>query len=214
MANERLLTVAKYFAILCFLVLLSLTYANRAGVVTLNAIRSSGDATLAAHDLERSDELYADRVEAYEVAVEFYDLQLEFYRRKMEEFREDPESFIASNQNSYRNPYPRPPYKPTKPLELEVQKQLLDISLQFRQERHEYFTRLAGYNLIAASTAILLCLSLLYLTMFDDSKGRIFYIALLIVALVFFIGPAFHTIMTGIVGGMRPPVTGMSPYGY
>ncbi len=217
MTNERLVVIAKYLAIFCFLVLLSLTYGNRAGVVRLNEIRSSGDAALSAYDLAHSDEIYDQKTEAYNVAIEFYDLQLDFYRRKMEEFRSDPDAFMASNQGSYNRPYPSPPYKPSKPLDLEVQRQLQDISLEFRQERHRYFSRLAQYNMISATAAILLGLSLLYLTMFDDSKGRLFYVAILVVALVFFIGPAFHSVLTGIVGGMRPPYSGVNsyrPYGY
>ncbi len=60
-------------------------------------------------------------------------------------------------------------------------------------------------NWVAWIAATALVGGLLYLIMFDPAGGRIIYFALLVMSFVFMIGPAFHSIISAIVGFLEPP---------
>ena len=46
---------------------------------------------------------------------------------------------------------------------------------------------------------------LVYLLMFDADGQRWHYLAAMVISFVFLIGPAFHSIITGIIGFLQEP---------
>jgi hypothetical protein len=60
-------------------------------------------------------------------------------------------------------------------------------------------------NWIACAAALALAGGLLYLLLFDVNGNRWFYVIALSISFVFLIGPAFHSILTSIIGFLAPP---------
>jgi hypothetical protein len=203
-----ILRIAKVTTVLSFLVLLLCTYIVRGQALDLNRMRLSADAARAAEDLATFEATYDDRVAAYEMAQEHY-------RRQVERFRADYDAWLASAQErGMMAPSPLPPRAPQSP---EATRRLAEISAEYRAARYTYIEALGGVNGLAALAALVLTTSLLTLVLGDTNPGRWMYLALLGLAFVFMIGPALHSVLTGVMSAMRPPAYESmmyNPYGY
>ena len=84
---------------------------------------------------------------------------------------------------------------------------VFQINADFRVRKAQYFAVSSQLNWLACAAALMLVGGLLYLLMFDPSPQRWYYLVALVVSFVFLIGPAFHSIMTGIIGFLEEPRT-------
>ena len=203
MSPSRRVTSAKAIAILGFLVLLSTTYSLRTEVLSLNRIGFSADDARAAYDLRRSRETYPQRVEEYRVATKNYELQQAHYQEMLRLYQTNYDAYSKRLKDRYVPP--QLPTKPHPPAPPELLKRLAEINAEFRDQRSNYFRIASTLNVVAWAAALALAGGLLYLLMFDVEGPRLYYVVILGLSFIFLIGPAFHTILSGIVGFMHEP---------
>lgn len=206
MSNSLLkpaIVLAKLAAIGGFLALIYGTYALRSEVLVLSEIRFSADDVRARNNLEQLEESFPTRVVEYETNLKQYELQKEHYNEMLDLYETNYDEYVKRIEDKYQLPaLPRAPKKPQPP---EVAKELYEINAAFRLEKHRYFADAISLNRIATVAAMTLVGSLIFLMMFDTESPRWHYIAALMISFVFLIGPAFQSILTGIIGVMAEP---------
>ncbi len=203
MNMARRIILAKALVILGFLVLLSTTYQLRTEVLALNRIHFSADNARAAYDLERMKQTYPERIDRHEVEIKNYELQLKHYKEMLQLYQDNYEEYVQRVKDKYQPP--RLPIKPQPPDSPKIQETLAKINTDFRARKYHYFQVVSILNWIAWGAAIALIGGLLYLLMFDVEGQRWFYVVILVLSFVFLIGPAFHSILSAIVGFLRAP---------
>jgi len=202
MNSKRPIVGAKVLTMLAFLVLLSTTYMLRGEALTLSRIGFSTDKAKADLEHQRVLETYPDQVKRYEVAMKNYELQLKHYEEMLELYGRDYKSYVAKMQDKYAPPQlPQRP-EPSPPAELE--QRMAEIQVEFRQQKFHYFQMTTTLNWVSWMASLALVGGLLYLLMFDLEGQRVFYGVVLVVSFVFLIGPAWQTLLTGIVGILQP----------
>ncbi len=200
---NRSITTAKCVSIIAFLVLLSATYYLRSEVLELNTIHFSSNNVRADERIKDLKESYPLRTAEYEMQMNHYDIQMEHYKSMLEVFNTNYDEYVKRKKDQYSPPMlPRKPQKPKSP---ELSDKLAVINADFRAQQFHYFHMTSKLNWLACVAALALVGGLLYLLMFDVEGKRIFYLVVLVLSFVFMIGPSFHSIMSAIVGFMRPP---------
>jgi hypothetical protein len=203
MSNSKPIVVAKLMALIGFLSLVVCTYYLRSEVLALSHIRFSADEVSAANDLKQVRESYPDRIEQHEAAMKHYELETEHYRKMLDLYQNNYDEYVKRIEGKYKiPPLPRAPTKPTPP---EVAETLYEINADFRVRKSQYFAASRRLNWFACGAALMLVGGLLYLLMFDANGQRWHYLVALVISFVFLIGPAFHSIMTGIIGFLAEP---------
>lgn len=214
MTGKRSLTVAKLLSILGFLVLLVCTYGLRSEVLKLNRIRFSADEAVAAEEAQRHKDSYPDRLATYELDLQQHELlkahherEMAHYERLVELSKTDVEEYarLAAEGGLQFPPLPRVPRMPGPPEEPGLRDRLVQINADFAAQRFHYFDMTSKMNWVACAGALMLVGGLLYLLLFDPDGGRLFYLLVLVLSFVFLIGPAFHSILSGIVGFLEVP---------
>jgi hypothetical protein len=203
MCNPRCLGLAKVVSMAGFLVLLCTTYYLRSEVLTLSKIRFSADQTRSEYELKQLKDDYPHEKERYAVAQQNYKLQRAHYEEMLKLYQTDYDTYVKRLKDEYRPP--QLPDKPQPPRPPEYQQKLAQIDTQFRAQKHHYFQATAALNWVALAAAICLVGGLLYLIMFDVVGGRLIYFVTLLLSFVFMIGPAFHSIISAIVGFLEAP---------
>ncbi|MFG0334821.1 MAG: hypothetical protein ACF8TS_15810 [Maioricimonas sp. JB049] len=203
MSGRRSLLAARLMSLAGFLTLLVCTYWLRSEVLALSHLRFSADEVRAAYDLQQLKDSYADRVNHYQAEVQNYELQREHYREMLDLYRTDYDAYVQRIEDKYVPPsLPRAPSKPTPP---EISEQLYEINTNFRIRKNRYFELTSRLNWVACVAALMLVGGLLWLLMFDMDGQRWLYLAALVLSFVFLIGPAFHSILSGIIGFLEEP---------
>ena len=203
MTTNRRINLAKLVAIAGFLALLSTTYYLRGEVLALNQIRFSADDTRAKYELERAAKSYPEQVARHAVELKNYEIQIDYYDEMMKLYREDYEGYVKRIKDEYRPPQlPNRPEPPTPPA---FRREFERINAAFRSRKYQYFRVVGVLNWIAWGAAIALVGGVLYLLMFDVDGQRWFYVVVLVLSFVFLIGPAFHSILSAIVGFLAAP---------
>jgi hypothetical protein len=203
MSDKKPIIVAKVAALLGFLTLLLCTYYLRNEVLALSHIKFSADEVRAEHQLKQLRESYPDRVREYEAATKHYELQSEHYRKMLDLYHNNYDEYVKRIEDKY-NP-PPPPNPPVQPDAPEVSERLFQINTDFRTRKNQYFERSSRLNWVACMAALVLVGGLVFLLMFDTDGQRWHYLVALVVSFVFLIGPAFHSILTGIIGFLEEP---------
>ena len=203
MSNQKWITKAKLMVLLGFLFLIVSTYYLRSEVLALSHIKFSADAFRSANELEQLRESYPDRVKQYEAEVKDYEIKQKHYRKMLEIYQNHYDEYVKRNKEEYGTP--RPPDAPEKPQTPEVAEKIFEINANFRARKHQYFEVSRILVWLACIAALMLVGGLVYLLLFDDQGQRWHYLAALVISFVFLIGPAFHSIMTGIIGFLREP---------
>jgi len=203
MPNRKIILSAKLASLLGFLSLVVCTYYLRSEVLALSHIKFSADEVRASNDLKRLRESYPDRVKQHEAAMKHYELETEHYRKMLELYETDYEEYVKRIDDEYR--VPALPHAPTKPDSPEVAERLYEINAEFRTRKNQYFGTTSRLNWAACVAALMLVGGLVSLLMFDTNGQRWHYLAALLISFVFLIGPAFHSIITGIIGFLEEP---------
>lgn len=197
------IVLAKIAAIGGFLALIYGTYALRSEVLVLSEIRFSSDDVRARNNLADLEESFPIRVTEYDTNLKQYELQMDHYREMLELYETNYDEYVKRIEDKYQVPsLPRAPNKPQPP---EVARELYEINAAFRSEKHRYFADAISLNRIATVAAMTLVGSLIFLMMFDTESPKWHYVAALMVSFVFLIGPAFQSILTGIIGVLAEP---------
>jgi len=200
---SRMLLPAKVASIVGFLTLIVSTYFLRSEVLALSHIRFTADEVRAAQQLKQAEESFPDRVEQYAAALKQYELEQQHYREMLTLYNEDYDAYVQRIEDKYEPPrLPRAPSKPDPP---EVSRQLYQINTDFRIRKNAYFEKASRLNWVACGAALLLVGGLTWLLMFDTTSPRWHYLAALVISFVFLIGPAFHSILTGVIGFLEDP---------
>ena len=200
---NRGIKIAKVIGIGGFLVLLFTTYYLRSQVLKLNTIRFSAENVRTDEDLKERKETYPVRAAEHEAQRKHYEIEMAHYREMLELFKTNYDEYVRRRKDKYAPP--RMPRKPERPRSPELSDKLADINAEFRGQQYNYFNNTSKLNWVACVAALSLVGSLLYLLMFDIEGKRIFYIAILVLSFIFMIGPSFHSILSAIVGFLRPP---------
>jgi len=203
MSNPRNLLVAKASALLGFLVLVTCSYYLRSEVLALSHIKFSADELRAANQLKDRRESYPDRVKQHESALKQYELELKHYQEMRDLFENDYDEYVKRIKDKFQPPHP--PGKPNKPDPPEVADQFYEINAEFRARKNRYFRTTSQLNWVACLAALMVVGGLLYLLMFDANGQRWHYLVALVISFVFLIGPAFHSIISGIIGFLKEP---------
>ena len=199
----RNIKFAKTVAILSFVVLLFVTYFLRSQVLTLNRIRFSAENVRSDENMRQLKESAPVRLAEYEAQMKQYEIQMKHYRQMLDLYNNDYDEYVKRRKDRYAPP--KLPSKPQRPRSPEVSDELAKINAEFRQQQYRYFSRTSYLNWVACAAALSLVGALLYLLMFDVEGKRIFYVVIFVLSFVFMIGPSFHSILSAIVGFLRPP---------
>jgi len=203
MGNEKTVRAAKFAALLGFLVLLCATYYLRCQVLLMSRIRFSSDNVRADEAVKEMQVSYPERLAEYELQKKQYAIEMEHYKDMLELYRTNYDEYVRRQKDLYSpSGLPRKPDVPRTP---EVRDELTRINAAFRAQKYHYFSSAVVWNWVACAAALVLVAGLLYLLMFDVEGRRIFYVVVLLVSFVFMIGPAFQSILSGIIGLMREP---------
>ncbi len=201
--KSKSLAVAKCAALIGFLMLVACTYYLRSEVLALSHIKFSADEIRAVNELKQMRESFPDRKQQHEAAMKHYELQLEHYRKMLDLFQNDYDEYVKRIEDKYSPPQlPDAPLKPDSP---EVEEKLYEINAEFRTRKNQYFNTTSQINWLACAAALMLVGGLVFLLMFDTNSQRWHYLVALVISFVFLIGPAFHSIMTGIIGFLKEP---------
>ena len=200
---SKALVAAKYIAIASFAVTLFATYYLRSEVLELSKIRFSADQFRAEDSQRERQQSYPDRSAEYQAQTKHYEIQQEHYRTMLALYRSDYREYVKRIKDQYSPP--GLPMKPQKPQSPELSDGLANINMQFKNQQYHYFDSASQLNWICCVSALVLVASLLFLMMFETGGQRILYLAVLILSFVFMIGPAFHTIISAIVGFLEAP---------
>jgi len=200
--NKSLVAV-KYVAIAAFAVTLFTTYYLRSEVLKLSTIRFSAEHLKAEEGLRERKESYPERKDAYQSQLKQYDIEMQHYRDMLVLYRTNYSEYVKRVKDEYRPP--NLPQKPEKPQSPELSDELANINAEFRTQQYQYFDSTSRLNWVCCVSALLLVASLLFLIMFEAGGQRIPYLVVLILSFVFMIGPAFHSIISAIVGFMEAP---------
>lgn len=203
MSNSKSLAIAKIMALLGFLALLVCTYYLRSEVLALNHIRFSADEVRAANELKQRRESYPDRIKQHDAIMKHYELQRKHYREMLDLYQNDYDEYVKRIEDKFQLPHL--PHAPRKPISPEVSEKLHEINADFRARKNQYFATSSRLNWLACTAALMLVGGLLYLLLFDTNDQRWHYLVALVISFVFLIGPAFHSIMTGIIGFLEEP---------
>ena len=203
MPNSKPIIVAKLMALLGFLALVTCTYYLRSEVLALSHIIFSADEVRAANELKQRRESYPDRVKQHNAAIKHYELQTEHYRKMLDMYQDDYDEYVKRIEDKY-DPPPLPD-APTKPDPPDVAEKLYEINTDFRTRKNQYFATSSRLNWLACIAALMLVGGLVYLLMFDANGQRWHYLVALVISFAFLIGPAFHSIITGIIGFLEEP---------
>lgn len=203
MTQDKKIATAKVVAIAGFLVLVTATYYIRSEVLALNAIRFSADDLRAKRRQKEWEESYPERVAQHEAQMKDYEVRMKVYRGLLKLYEEDYDMYVARTMPETRAPeLPRKPHEPEPP---KKRNELMEISVEFTQQKYRYFAAMRYLNWVAWLGAVLFVGGILYLLMFDKDGKKLFYFLALVLAFVFMIGPSFHTILSALVGYLRPP---------
>jgi len=194
---------AKLVGIASFLVLLSTTYYLRTEVLELNEIRFSADEARAEYEMEGLAKDHPHQLERYKVEMQNFELQTKHYQEMLALYESDYESYAERLKDEYEPP--QLPFQPSPPKPPEYTRKLSEINARFRAQKHHYFEATSSLNWIAWAAAVGLVGALLWLIMFDTARGRLIYFMMLVLSFVFMIGPAFHSILSAIVGFLEAP---------
>ena len=201
--DNKSISIAKCIALIGFLSLVVCTYYLRSEVLTLSHIKFSADELRAENSLRQLRESYPERQEQYEASMKQYELQMAHYREMLDLYKNDYDEYVKRLEDQYRPPqYPNVPNKPEPP---EIAEQLYEINAKFRSRKNQYFYTSSRLNWLACLAALMLVGGLVYLLMFDANGQRWHYLVALVISFVFLIGPAFHSIITGIIGFLEEP---------
>lgn len=203
---NRVMNVVKGITIVAFMVTLYGTYHIRSEVLQLNRIRSSYENVRAEQGMRENRESYPSRIEEYEVQKKNYDLEKEHYGEMLKLYRTDYDAYVARVKDRYRPP--QLPVKPNKPEAPELGDRLAQIHADFRSQQFSYFDQSIRLNWVCCVSSLVLVGGLLALTFFETGLARIVPLTVLGLSFVFMIGPSFHSIMSAIVGFLRPPMGG------
>jgi len=200
---SKALSIVKCVTIAAFMVTLFTTYYLRSEVLKLNKIRFSSENVSSEENLREMKASYPLRVAEHEVATKNYDLQMEHYQEMLRLYRTDYNEYVKRLKDSYQPP--QLPQKPQKPRSPELSDQLGRINAEFRAQQFHYFDSTSSLNWVCCASALVLVGGLLVLIMFETGNQRMLYLAVLILSFIFMIGPAFHSIMSAVVGFLRAP---------
>jgi len=203
MSGNKTIVTAKFAALTGFLTLLVCTYYLRSEVLALSHIRFSADELRATNDLKRLRESYPDRVQQHELAMKHYELEQQHYQKMLELYENSYEEYVKRIEAEFKPPpLPVSPMKPDPP---EIAQQFYEINAAFRTRKNQYFARTSRLNWIACVAALMLAGGLMFLLMFDTVGVRWHYLAALLLSFTFLIGPALHSILSGIIGFLEEP---------
>lgn len=200
---SKVLAVVKAVTIVAFMITLCATYYLRSEVLKLNTIRFSSENIQAEENLREMKESYPVRVTEHEVQTRNYELQMEHYRAMLELYRTNYDEYVRRLKDNYQPP--QLPQKPQKPKSPELSDQLGKINADFRAQQYHYFATTSRLNWVCCASALILVGGLLFLIMFETGSQRMLYLAVLLLSFIFMIGPAFHSIMSAIVGFLKAP---------
>ena len=200
---HRTVRLAKAATLLGFLTLVFSTYFIRSEVLALSDLRFSADEVKAAYDRQRAEETYPQRQAEYAAALKQHELRTAHYEEMLEMYRTDYDAYVQRLEDKYRPP--SPPRAPSPPTPPEVTEKLTAISASFRTRKAAYFANARTLNWVACGAALALVGGLVTLMLNEDGPSRWHYLAALVVSFVFLIGPAFHSILSGVIGGMHGP---------
>jgi len=203
MSNGKTILVAKLGSLIGFLALVICSYYLRSEVLALSHIKFSADEVRASNDLKRLRESYPDRLKQHEAAMKHYELETEHYRKMLELYETNYEDYVKRIEDEFQPP--ALPVAPTKPDSPEVAEKLYEINAEFRTRKNQYFATTSRLNWVACIAALMLVGGLVFLLMFDTNGQRWHYLAALLISFIFLIGPAFHSIITGIIGFLEEP---------
>ena len=202
-SQSKSVRAAKLAALLGFLALVVCTYYIRGEVLALSHIKFSADQYRAEYQLRQLEESYPDRLEQHAAALKQYELDQAHYREMLDLYQTDYDAYVQRIEDKYQPP--RLPHAPDKPDPPEVSKRLYEINTEFRTRKNRYFETTSRLNWLACGAALMLVGGLLWLLMFDRDSPRWLYLAALLISFVFLIGPAFHSILTGVIGFLEEP---------
>jgi hypothetical protein len=203
MSDPKIITIAKLASLLGFLSLVVCTYFLRSEVLALSHIKFSADEIRANNNLERLRESYPQRMKQHEAAMKHYELETKHYHEMLKLYNTDYNAYVKRLEDKFQ--LPPQPSTPTKPDSPEVAEQLFEINAQFRARKNRYFATASQLNWFACGAALLLVGGLFTLLMFDTNGQRWHYLVALLISFVFLIGPAFHSILTGVIGILEEP---------
>ncbi len=201
--SSKSIVIAKVLVLLGFLTLILTTYYLRGEVLTLSHIKFSADEVRSANSLKQLRDSYPSRVKSHEAAMKQYELRMKHYQKMLNLYQNDYDEYVKRIEDRYDlPPLPSSPVKPNPP---ELEEKLFEIDARFRSRKNQYFATSSQLVWVACLGAMMLSGGLVFLLMFDINGHRWYYLALLMISFVFLIGPAFHSIMSGIVGFLKGP---------
>ncbi len=200
---SRSLVAAKYAAIAAFVVTLFSTYYLRSEVLNLSKIRFSAGQLKAEEEQRERKRSYPERSAEHQAQMKHHEIQQKHYRTMLDLYYNNYSEYVKRLHDNYSPP--SLPQKPQKPQSPELSDELADINLEFKTQQYHYFDATSRLNWVCCASALLLVASLLFLIMFETGGQRILYLVVLILSFVFMIGPAFHSIMSAIVGFLEAP---------
>lgn len=203
MARGKPIVVAKLLALFGFLALVTCTYYLRSEVLALSHIKFSADEVRAANQLAQLRESYPNRVKQHETELKQYELQTEHYHKMLKLYENDYDEYVKRIKDRFN--LPSAPFAPRKPTPPELAEKLHEINTEFRTRKNQYFATSSRLNWLACIAALMLVGGLISLLMFDENGQRWHYLVALVISFVFLIGPAFHSIITGIIGFLEEP---------
>jgi hypothetical protein len=197
------LVVAKYVAIAAFVATLFTTYYLRSEVLTLSKIRFSAE-QVKAEEAQRERKIsYPDRSAEYQAQMKHFEIKQEHYRKMLGLYQDNYDEYVKRIHDGYHPP--DLPAKPQKPQSPQLSDELANINMEFKAQQYHYFDSTSQLNWVCCVSALLLVASLLFLIMFETGGQRMLYLAVLVLSFVFMIGPAFHSILSAVVGFLEAP---------
>lgn len=211
----RMIPLAKLLCLLSLIALISCMFVVRHGAASVLATRATAVDRLASFSHEQELARFDERRDEYESRMAAYELQLARQRQLLELSKTDPDEFL--NRVTQAQPYQASlPYRPYPPIGPELRQELIAINAAFERERAAFFDSLGPVAAVGWIATILFVCTLAYCALFEQGVGRFASLAVLVVGLVFLIGPAMYMINISAVSRMQPPPTEQAPsrWGY
>ena len=202
-SGGKIVGVAKIATLLGFLTLVFATYYIRSEVLALSDLKFSADQVRAEYERKQYRESFPQREAEYKAAVKQYELRKEHYEEMLELYRTDYDGYVQRIEDKYRPP--NVPTAPNPPRPPEITEQLSQINAAFRSRKATYFEASRTLNWVSCAAALSLVGGLVTLMLLETGPTRWHYLVALVICFVFLIGPAFHSILSGIIGNMTEP---------
>lgn len=193
------LKAVRWITVSGFVILLFTVYILRAQVVEITAMKYRVEDESRKVSDRRYEENFELRKKDYELQKQAYQMRVAHYNKMVKRFQEDYDTYRKE-----RHPEaPIPPRLPEPPSNPEEQKKVRELTTEFIAHRFGFYTTLYILCFVNLLGAAMLVGGIVTLILFERPKGRLAWLGLLVLSFVFLIGPAFHTILSALVGWLK-----------